>query len=110
VYSPLDETLPDGSVVLHVAAAVELLTVALNCCVLLVDTDVMVGLTVTETAGAAAMLIDSDAVAVCTVADESFACTENEDEPDAVGVPEIAPLEAFNVKPPGSEPEATLHV
>jgi hypothetical protein len=53
-------------------------------------------------------LIDSATVAVCGVADESFACTENAEEPDAVGVPEIAPVELLSVKPAGSEPEATL--
>jgi hypothetical protein len=59
---------------------------------------------------AAATLILNAAVAVWGVADESFACTENAEEPDAVGVPEIAPVELLSVKPAGSEPEATLQV
>lgn len=85
-------------------------TVALNCCVLPVLIETLVGLTVTETAGAAATLIDSALVVVCAVAAESFTCTVNDDEPDAVGVPETAPLDAFSVKPAGSEPDVMLHV
>ena len=56
-------------------------------------------------AAATAML--SDFVAVLLFA--SVTLTVNEDVPDAVGVPEIAPVEAFSVSPAGSEPLLTLH-
>ena len=61
-----------------------------------------------ERAGvAAATAILSDLVAVPLLA--SVTLTVNEDVPDAVGVPEIAPVEAFRVSPAGSEPLLTLH-
>lgn len=56
-------------------------------------------------AAATAML--SDFVAVLLFA--SVTLTVNEDVPDAVGVPEIAPVEAFSVSPAGSEPLLTDH-
>ena len=55
-------------------------------------------------AAATAML--SDCVAVLLLA--SVTLTVNEDVPDAVGVPEIAPVEAFRVSPAGNEPLLTL--
>ena len=56
-------------------------------------------------AAATAML--SDFVAVPLLA--SVTLTVNEEVPDAVGVPEIAPVEALSVSPAGSEPLLTLH-
>jgi hypothetical protein len=49
-------------------------------------------------------------VAVCGEAAESRTCTVKEKSPEAVGVPLIAPLEAFKLNPAGSEPEVTLQV
>ena len=61
-----------------------------------------------ERAGvAAATAILSDFVAVLLLA--SVTLTVNGDVPDAVGVPEIAPIEAFSVSPAGSEPLLTDH-
>src|SRR5579859_3467710 len=40
----------------------------------------------------------------------SVAVTENVATPGIVGVPEITPVEAFNVKPLGSDPEVIDHV
>ena len=58
-----------------------------------------------ESACATAML--SDLVAVLLLA--SVTLTVNEEVPDAVGVPEIAPVDALSVSPAGSEPLLTLH-
>ena len=55
-------------------------------------------------AAATAML--RDAVAVLLLA--SVTLTVNEDAPDAVGVPEMAPEETFKLSPPGSEPLLTV--
>ena len=61
-----------------------------------------------ERAGvAAATAILSDLVAVLLFASVTFAVKV--DVPDAVGVPEIAPVEALSVNPAGSEPLLTLH-
>ena len=49
----------------------------------------------------------SDFVAVLLLASVTF--TVNDEVPDAVGVPEIAPVEAFSDRPAGSEPLLTLH-
>jgi hypothetical protein len=43
--------------------------------------------------------------AVCGVEALSFTDTVNEKAPGVVGVPEMTPLVAFNVNPPGSAPE-----
>jgi hypothetical protein len=51
-------------------------------------------------AAATAML--RDLVAVLLLASVTF--TEKEDVPEAVGVPEITPVEAFRLSPAGSEP------
>ena len=56
---------------------------------------------------ACATEILSDFVAVLLFA--SVTLTLNEDVPDAVAVPEIAPVEAFSVNPAGSEPLLTDH-
>ena len=37
---------------------------------------------------------------------ESVTLTVNENGPAVVGVPLITPVEEFNVRPPGSEPDA----
>ena len=50
------------------------------------------------------MAIESCLLADCCVADESFTCTVNVAVPEAVGVPEIAPVELFKLNPAGSEP------
>ena len=61
-----------------------------------------------ERAGvAAATAMLSEWVAVLLLESVTFAV--NEDVPDAVGVPEIAPVEEFSVSPAGSEPLLTLH-
>ena len=57
-----------------------------------------------ERADVTAML--SDCVAVLLVASVTF--TVNDDVPDAVGVPEIAPEEAPKLSPAGSDPLFTL--
>jgi hypothetical protein len=50
-------------------------------------------------------------VAVCAVGVvESVIFTVKLNVPDAVGVPEIAPLEAVKLKPEGSDPELMLQV
>jgi len=50
-------------------------------------------------------------VAVCAVGVvESVTFTVKLDVPEAVGVPLIAPLDAFKVSPAGSEPEEIDHV
>jgi hypothetical protein len=59
---------------------------------------------------AAATLILNTRVVLCGVAAESFAWTVSEDDPAVVGMPEMTPVEAFSVKPAGSEPEARLQV
>ncbi len=53
--------------------------------------------------------MESDLVAACGVAAESFTCTVKED-PAPDGIPLIAPVEAFKLNPAGSEPEVTLQV
>jgi hypothetical protein len=59
--------------------------------------------------GAALIVIDSDADAVCAGDPLSFTLTANVAVPLAVGVPEIAP-ELESVRPAGSLPEAIDHV
>ena len=52
-----------------------------------------------------------DWVAVCAVGVvESVTFAVKLNEPDDVGVPEIVPLEAFNVSPPGNAPELMLQL
>jgi hypothetical protein len=56
------------------------------------------------------MVIVKACVAVCTAGVvESVTLAVNENEPDAVGVPEIVPA-AERVKPPGNAPELMLQV
>jgi hypothetical protein len=50
------------------------------------------------------------AVAATGVLSESVTFTTNEEVPPAVGVPEIAPVEAFSESPAGKLPELKLHV
>ena len=57
-----------------------------------------------ESADVTGML--SDCVAVLLLASVTLAV--NEDVPDAVGVPEITPVEAFRVSPAGSDPLLVL--
>ena len=57
--------------------------------------------------GTAATAMLSDFVAVLLLASVTFAV--NVDVPDAAGVPEIVPVEAFRVNPAGSEPLLTDH-
>ena len=52
----------------------------------------------------------SDCVAVCGVEDESLTPSEKAFAPEVIGVPEIAPVDAFKLNPCGSEPDETLHV
>ena len=60
---------------------------------------------------AAAIVIEKDFVAVCAVGVvESVTFAVKLNDPDAVGVPEIVPLEAFNVNPVGSAPELMLQL
>lgn len=40
----------------------------------------------------------------------SITCTVKDQLPDEVGVPEIVPVEAARLNPPGSDPEDTLQV
>ena len=62
----------------------------------------------TESVGvAAATAMLRDFVAVLLLA--SVTLTVKVEVPEAVGVPEIAPEEAFSVSPAGSEPLLTLH-
>jgi hypothetical protein len=49
-------------------------------------------------------------VAVCGVEEESFSCTENEEFPAWVGVPERTPLEDARLMPGGSWPVVTVQV
>ena len=59
---------------------------------------------------AAATVRVNDFVAVCAVGVvESVTLAVNENEPEAVEVPEIVPA-AAKVKPPGKAPEATLQL
>ncbi len=59
---------------------------------------------------AAAMLIENCLLAVCGVADESFACTVKVKEPEALGVPLIAPEELLSVRLPGRAPAVMLQL
>ena len=52
----------------------------------------------------------SDLLAFCCGDAESAACTVMEKLPEAVGVPEIAPLDAVRVTPEGRAPEVIDHV
>lgn len=55
---------------------------------------------------AAATVMLNDFVAVCAVGvAESVALMVKVEEPEAVGVPEIVPVEAFNVRPARRDPE-----
>ena len=58
---------------------------------------------------AGAIAIDSGLLADCGVAAESATLTVNAPGP-SVGVPVMAPLEGFNVRPAGSAPAVTLQV
>ncbi len=58
----------------------------------------------------ATITTEADALAVCGVGLESFACAVKVKVPVAVGVPVIAPVEAFKFSPGGNDPEATLQV
>jgi hypothetical protein len=60
---------------------------------------------------AAATVIVNDFVAVCAVGEvESVTFAANVNEPGVVGVPEIVPVGAVSVKPPGNAPELMLQV
>jgi hypothetical protein len=60
---------------------------------------------------AAAMVRVSDCVAVCAVGVvESVTLAMKLNGPDAVGVPEIVPVAADSVRPPGKAPELTLQL
>jgi hypothetical protein len=60
--------------------------------------------------GAAATVKVMDLVAVCAVGVvESVTLTVKLNEPDVVGVPEKAPLDAARFMPAGSAPELKLH-
>ena len=48
---------------------------------------------------------ETEDIAVCGLEALSFTDTVNEKAPAVVGVPEMTPLVAFNVNPPGSAPE-----
>lgn len=52
-------------------------------------------------------VIDKDSVAVSLFA--SVTLTDIEEEPDALGVPEMTP-EALNINPVGNFPDANVHV
>jgi hypothetical protein len=53
----------------------------------------------------------NDCVAVCAVgAVESVTLTVKLNDPAVVGVPEIVPLAAANVRPAGNAPELTLQL
>jgi hypothetical protein len=54
------------------------------------------------------VVIESAWVADCGVDAESLTLTLNGNVPEAEGVPVIAPVEAFRLRPPGSDPEAML--
>lgn len=56
----------------------------------------------------AATVMDSALLAVALFA--SFTCTVNENVPDAVGVPEITPVEEFRDNPAGRDTPLTPHV
>ena len=51
-----------------------------------------------------------DLLAVFAGVLKSVTCTVNKNVPDAVGVPEIVPLEAFKLSPAGGDPEPIDHV
>ena len=53
---------------------------------------------------------EAEAVAVCGVGLESFACAVNVKVPAVVGVPVIAPEEEFRLSPGGRDPEVILQV
>jgi hypothetical protein len=57
---------------------------------------------------AGATVIERAWVAVWVGEDESVACTLKAEVPDEVGVPVIAPVEAFRLNPGGSAPELTF--
>ena len=57
--------------------------------------------------GGALMIRLSDFVAVCEFA--SFTCTVKLLVPDAVGVPEIAPVAGASASPAGKDPETMDH-
>jgi hypothetical protein len=60
---------------------------------------------------AAATVIVNDFVAVCAVGVvESVTFAVNVNEPDVVGVPEIVPVVAVSVKPPGNAPDVMLQL
>lgn len=56
----------------------------------------------------ATMRIDAAALAVCGVGLESFAWIVKLNVPVVVGIPVIAPVEEFRLRPAGKNPEATL--
>ena len=60
-----------------------------------------------ESAEGGATTIESDLVAVCV---PSFTCAVKLKVPAVVGVPAMAPLDAFNEKPGGKLPDASDHV
>jgi hypothetical protein len=53
---------------------------------------------------------ETEAVAVCGVGLESFACAVKVKVPAVVGVPVIAPEEEFRFSPGGRDPEVILQV
>ena len=59
---------------------------------------------------AGATVIVSACVSVTGVAAESRTCAVKLNEPEAVGVPEMAPVLAFRVNPPGNAPLLIDHV
>jgi hypothetical protein len=58
-------------------------------------------------AAAATAMLNASVVVLLAA---SFTFTVNDAVPDAVGVPEITPVEPVRLKPAGSEPEAMLQV
>ena len=62
----------------------------------------------TESGGLITIAVNT--FAVCCGTDESVTWIPTLNDPVAVGVPAIAPVEAFRERPGGKLPEATLHV
>ena len=84
-------------------------TAAVNCCVAPDCSVAEVGEIVIAT-GAAATVSESALVAVTGVGAESLAAKVGLKDPEAVGVPEIAPVLALRLTPAGNAPAEIDHV
>jgi hypothetical protein len=62
-----------------------------------------------EIASTGLMMMLNCFVAICCGMPESVACTVKLDIPAVVGVPVIAPVAAFKVRPAGKVPTETAH-